>query len=195
MDSLDFDIPIDTVDTGRTEPQIPSPHTSQTQPYPLLPAHSHDPIGIYSTSDFENPGFDPTAPQPGQTPQNPQKNALNPTHSLESKSSTSFTQNLTQSQKPDPAPQNPSPLGLLGFKYWQSYFDLDQYEFKTRALSALHPTSLNFLSLITEKPDLYGPFWITTFLVFLLDVSGEFLALLWGAILGTSERAIYDFEN
>jgi hypothetical protein len=192
MDSLDFDIPIDTVDTGRTDPD---PNPIQTQPYPLLPTLSQDPLGIYQIGDMENPGFDPTAPQTPHQPHPPESHTLFPTHSLESKSSAELMQNFKNSQKPTHSHKNPSALGILGFKYWQYYFDLDQYEFKARAIGALHPTSPSFLNQILQKPDLYGPFWISTFLVFLIDVSGQFFAMLWGAILGDKGRALYDFEN
>ena len=35
-----------------------------------------------------------------------------------------------------------------------------------------------FFALIKEKPDLWGPFWIATTLVFLLAVTGNFTSYL-----------------
>ena len=52
---------------------------------------------------------------------------------------------------------------LLTPKFWKYYFDVDTKAVLTRiahSLNILH--SQNFHDMTSTKPDLYGPFWITT---------------------------------
>jgi len=60
----------------------------------------------------------------------------------------------------------------------------------TRCLRALFPFKFNFIELIHEKPDLYGPFWITTTLIFLMAASANFASYLASF---THETFNYDF--
>lgn len=53
------------------------------------------------------------------------------------------------------------------------YFDLTDFEFKKRLVNSLIPFSRNFITMYSEKPDLYGPFWITTTLIVILTLVGN----------------------
>ena len=151
-------------------------------------------IGLYSIPDIENLQFNHTQYTPADSNLQPQNQ--NPITALEAKSSNQMMQDFQTSELPPENPiQKPSLFGIFGFQYWQTYFSLDQFDFKSRVLSSLNPTTPDFLNLIHQNPDLYGPFWIATFLIFLLDISNKFLPLIYHTIFGTSKKTLYNFEN
>eukprot|EP01084_Bolivina_argentea_P124629 220852_1 len=71
---------------------------------------------------------------------------------------------------------NPSNARCWNVEYYQTYFDIDTSQELYRLKKALFP----FLSgqfydkELNDKPDLYGPFWITTTLAFLMAAMGNF---------------------
>jgi hypothetical protein len=86
----------------------------------------------------------------------------------------------SQHAKPSPNPSSSEPeatakknspinsaLGVLSIAYWQTYFEVNQFEVKDRLLASMNPVSPVFAESIGEKADLYGPFWIGSFLIFL----------------------------
>jgi len=58
--------------------------------------------------------------------------------------------------------------GCLSMKYYQPFFDVDTKDITERIQASMFYCKANssFISSVAEKPDLYGPFWITTSLVF-----------------------------
>lgn len=50
----------------------------------------------------------------------------------------------------------------------------------------------NFLDVLEGNPDLYGPFWIATTVVFILFLGGTISKYL--AESGTTDRFTYDFR-
>ena len=52
--------------------------------------------------------------------------------------------------------------GCLSVRYYQPYFDVDTEDVKTRIAHAFIycKREQNFLALIGDRPDLYGPFWV-----------------------------------
>eukprot|EP01083_Nonionella_stella_P239197 837450_1 len=72
-------------------------------------------------------------------------------------------------------------------QYYQPYFDIDT----TQELQRLRKALLPFISgpfidkELGEKPDLYGPFWITTTLAFLMAAMGNF-----AAYINTNEESV-----
>jgi len=88
-----------------------------------------------------------------------------------------------------------SALGVFSINYWQNYFDVNQFEIKDRLLGSLNPVSPAFATALGEKPDLYGPFWITSFLIFLLTITGNFTEVISSHALGYSTSDLYNFEN
>ena len=48
---------------------------------------------------------------------------------------------------------------------------------------------------VSEKPDLYGPFWICALLVFMLSICGNFLALFLSQFTSASIDTEYDFAK
>ena len=65
--------------------------------------------------------------------------------------------------------------------FLQVYFDIDTDDIKNRLISSLNPLNSNFIQLIKDKPDLYGPFWIYTTIIFIIAASGSFSKYLQGA--------------
>mmetsp|Transcript_20481 Transcript_20481/g.28192 ORF Transcript_20481/g.28192 Transcript_20481/m.28192 type:complete len:235 (-) Transcript_20481:113-817(-) len=65
--------------------------------------------------------------------------------------------------------------GCLSVRYYQPFFDVDTSDVMTRIGSALFYCNREqtFLSLVGEKPDAYGPFWISTTLVFTVAVTSH----------------------
>ncbi len=64
--------------------------------------------------------------------------------------------------------------------FLQKYFDIDTEEIKERLISSLIPLNSRFYNLIEKKPDLYGPFWIYTTLIFVISASGSMTKYLQG---------------
>lgn len=55
--------------------------------------------------------------------------------------------------------------GCLSVRYYQPFFDVDTNDVFTRIASAVFYCNReqNFLGLVSEKPDAYGPFWVSLF--------------------------------
>jgi hypothetical protein len=53
--------------------------------------------------------------------------------------------------------------GCLSVRFYQPYFDVDTADIYTRLMNAFFycKRETNFMTLIGEKPDAYGPFWVS----------------------------------
>ena len=52
--------------------------------------------------------------------------------------------------------------GFVSLQYYQPYFDVDTDEIKNRLFSAaMGFKNGEFIHILLEKPDLYGPFWVS----------------------------------
>jgi len=78
-------------------------------------------------------------------------------------------------------------LWTLGF--YAQFFDVDTSAVLSRCAAALYPRA-NFLDVLEGNPDLYGPFWIATTVVFILFLGGTISQYL--ATTG-QEPFAYDF--
>ncbi|KAL8381234.1 hypothetical protein RB595_005489 [Gaeumannomyces hyphopodioides] len=78
---------------------------------------------------------------------------------------------------------------LWSIQFYQQFFDVDTSAVLSRCWAALYPRA-NFLDVLEGNPDLYGPFWIATTVVFILFLGGTISQYL--AVKGTSPFA-YDF--
>lgn len=79
---------------------------------------------------------------------------------------------------------------LWSLSFYAQFFDVDTSEVLRRCRTALFPRS-NFLDILDGNPDLYGPFWIATTVVFILFITGtisQYLASI------KEERFEYDFR-
>lgn len=58
-------------------------------------------------------------------------------------------------------------------RYYQPFFDIETTDVSKRIFYSLLPIKTNFLEIIQDNPDLYGPFWIYTSLIFAIAASGN----------------------
>ena len=68
------------------------------------------------------------------------------------------------------------------FTFLQEYFDFETEEIIRRLIASLIPFNKNFINLVEKKPDLYGPFWIYTTLIFIAASAGSLTKYFQGAI-------------
>ena len=88
----------------------------------------------------------------------------------------------TQNYPTQPLPSNDISLDTAPLRWWNitfysKYFDVNSKDVQNRLTASLLPQS-DFLSLIGDNPDLYGPFWISTFSIFVVFFSESIVALL-----------------
>lgn len=79
---------------------------------------------------------------------------------------------------------------LWSINFYAQFFDVDTSAVLQRCWAALFPRA-NFLDVLEGNPDLYGPFWIATTVVFILFLGGTISKYL--ASTGT-EPFVYDFK-
>lgn len=91
-----------------------------------------------------------------------------------------------------PAPAtSSSPKRLLWtLSFYSQFFDVDTNQVLQRCWAALYPRA-NFLDVLEGNPDLYGPVWIATTVVFILFLGGTISKYL--AETG-SDHFVYDFK-
>lgn len=80
---------------------------------------------------------------------------------------------LPDTSAPFSTNQNPTPSKrfLWTLSFYAQFFDVDTSEVLHRCLSSLYPRA-PFLDVLDGNPDLYGPFWIATTVVFILFITG-----------------------
>ncbi|KAF0368596.1 Yip1-domain-containing protein [Gigaspora margarita] len=94
-----------------------------------------------------------------------------------------------ETRTPQNAPQGGHPLWSI--EYYAQYFDVDTEHVLTRAAKSLLPKD-NFVDVVGSNPDLYGPFWISTTLIFLLFVTSSIAGSI-EAIINDRKKPNYDF--
>lgn len=72
-----------------------------------------------------------------------------------------------------------SACSLFTIDYWKEYFDVTEEEVVTKVKTCLNPTNSQFEQLIENKVDLYGPFWISTSLIFAMIVVPKLWSVLF----------------
>jgi len=81
--------------------------------------------------------------------------------------------------QPSPAPKSTSACSILTVDYWKEYFDVTESEILSKFKAGLNPTTNIFEQLIDQKVDLYGPFWISTTLIFAMIVAPRLWSVLF----------------
>ncbi|XP_077581225.1 protein YIPF1 [Stigmatopora nigra] len=105
---------------------------------------------------------------------------------INQKSPSGLTSNLDDE---DPMAENDKAELLSGekksipfwtFEYYQQFFDVDTRRVKERIIGSVLPwPGKNFIHVyLRRNPDLYGPFWICTTLVFAIAISGNISTFL-----------------
>lgn len=85
--------------------------------------------------------------------------------------------------------------GCLTLNYWSEFFEIDQTELRLRVMATLNPIKPSLAERIEEKPDLYGPFWICTTLIFMLLISESFWNVLNNMLTSKDKRNIFNFQQ
>lgn len=81
----------------------------------------------------------------------------------------------TQQKTKDKNSEQKAIIPICTLKYWQDMFNLENQEFGRRIANSLNVCwAQRFVDQITTKPDLYGPVWIASTLVFMSIVSASF---------------------
>ncbi|KAJ8622675.1 hypothetical protein MRB53_031204 [Persea americana] len=86
--------------------------------------------------------------------------------------------------KPAPGTGNPEEaratgwMQMLTIAAYKPYFDVDTTDVLERIKESLFPFKGNFSEKTTDNPDLYGPFWICTTLIFVAASIGTFVTYL-----------------
>ncbi|KAA1474513.1 Yip1-domain-containing protein [Dentipellis sp. KUC8613] len=79
-------------------------------------------------------------------------------------------------------------------EYYQSYFDVDTKTVLSRCITTLNPFSPSYTSAhLTPYPDLYGPFWTLTTLIFALFVTSSLAASIVSYLSDPGTEYDYDF--
>lgn len=94
-------------------------------------------------------------------------------------SSASTAPMLQAKQAPTERRGSQSACSILTVDYWREYFDVTEGEIISKVRAGLNPTNNAFEQLIDQKVDLYGPFWISTTLIFAMIVAPR----LWQVLL------------
>jgi len=71
-------------------------------------------------------------------------------------------------------PEPPGGYSICSLGYYAKHFDVNTSQVAGRLTRTLMPWRIAFYDPDTEKPDLYGPFWIITTVIFLMAASGNF---------------------
>jgi protein YIPF1/2 len=93
------------------------------------------------------------------------------------------------------APEAPTGLcSCLTVGFYKRYFDVDTEEVKERLVRSLQGYKFHdFVSLTDMKPDLYGPFWLCTTLIFAIGATANFASYLSFTPTKLAPRWTYDF--
>lgn len=88
-------------------------------------------------------------------------------------------------EKKDPAKPEGETLktaaaSYLSVGFWADYFDVTETEIFDRVLTTLNPQRMNLGEAVKAKPELYGPFWISSTLIFCLFAFGNLSSFLVG---------------
>lgn len=86
---------------------------------------------------------------------------------------------LMSAQPAPSAPKSTSACSILTIDYWKEYFDVTESEVIGKFKAGLNPTNSQFETLIDQKVDLYGPFWISTTLIFAMIVAPRLWKVLF----------------
>ncbi|XP_060065239.1 protein YIPF1-like [Ylistrum balloti] len=87
------------------------------------------------------------------------------------------------------------PPSFWTFQYYQQFFDVETYQVLNRILGSMVPRpGSNYLKThIQPNPDLYGPFWICTTLIFTTAIAGNLANYLQSG--GKDYEWRYDFHK
>jgi len=74
---------------------------------------------------------------------------------------------------------------IWSLEYYAKFFDVDTQQVVDRCLKSLYPID-NFSEVLGSNPDLYGPFWISTTVIFALFVTSNMAGSLAAKVDGSA---------
>lgn len=88
------------------------------------------------------------------------------------------------------------PSGFWSIKYYQPLFDVDTLQVLNRIKGSLLPRPKGaFFDLISANPDLYGPFWISTTLIFVMAMTGNLASYIAFVPTAAHPKWMYNFNQ
>lgn len=86
--------------------------------------------------------------------------------------------------------------GFWSIKYYQPLFDVDTLQVLNRVKGALLPRPKGaFFELVAPNPDLYGPFWISTTLIFSMAMTGNLASYISFTPTAAHPKWTYNFNQ
>lgn len=82
---------------------------------------------------------------------------------------------------------------IFSLQFYQQFVDIDTDDVLMRLKAVVTPNQGTFFNDKIVKPDMYGPFWLCTTLVFIMAAAGNFGAYM--VHTGPSEEWDYDFKK
>jgi hypothetical protein len=88
---------------------------------------------------------------------------------------------------------DPAEASMWHLAYYKPLFDVDSHHILTRTIHALLPRPrAQFFEVVASNPDLYGPFWVSTTLIFLIGVSGNLAK--WLSFRASAEHPTWTYD-
>jgi len=98
--------------------------------------------------------------------------------------------------QPEPqAEQKPKTVRFWHIEYHKWMFNVDTKEVGLRVVRGFTPFPATFFQLMGNNPDLYGPFWIATTLVFIMAATGNVANYLTALRKHEVDNWKYEFKN
>ncbi|KAL8291756.1 hypothetical protein RQP46_002014 [Phenoliferia psychrophenolica] len=85
------------------------------------------------------------------------------------------------------------PGGILNLDFYTGYFDVDTMTVLNRCWKTLLPTEDYVAEVLAGVPDLYGPFWVPTTLIFSLFLTSSLSSSIYAYLAG--DAYTYDFTR
>eukprot|EP01097_Dermamoeba_algensis_P005081 TRINITY_DN3242_c0_g1_i1.p1 TRINITY_DN3242_c0_g1~~TRINITY_DN3242_c0_g1_i1.p1 ORF type:complete len:264 (-),score=58.39 TRINITY_DN3242_c0_g1_i1:151-942(-) len=125
---------------------------------------------FYSTSEEPHNNYPNSYAAPAPTQTSSASNAVS------GKVKEWLVEGMTQEDRQQTTPQlnEKKNYRFWDVEYYQDYFDVDTKDVALRMFKSAIPFPPSFFEIIRDKPDAWGPFWITTTLVVLLACAGNF---------------------
>ena len=90
----------------------------------------------------------------------------------------------------------PAAGGFWSIKYYQPLFDVDTLQVLNRVKGSLLPRPKGaFFELVSPNPDLYGPFWIATTLIFAMAMTGNLASYIAFQPTAAKPKWTYNFNQ
>lgn len=97
-------------------------------------------------------------------------------------------------QQSDAGEEEEAVVTFWNIEFYRQWFEVDSLDIAKRIFYTLfiYP---NFFDTLGDNPDLYGPFWIPTTLVFIVAAVGNFATYLSYLLSDRADEFTYDFEK